>query len=238
MGEEPHRTQPPSPGHTAPEGTRSSQPTSRDETRNQPGHADDLTDLALVTRAKAGEHEAFTLLIQRYGKAVLNIINKMLQDRSLAEDLWQETFARAVENIENYEPRSGGSGIGFASWLYRIATNLTLDELRRRGRWRMFSWDSLKPRHADEPDNDEPYEPPDHHPEAPELLETKEEIQQVRRALERVPKEWRIMLILREYQDLPYEEIATILDIPLGTVRSRLARAREHFRKALLQESR
>ena len=208
------------------------------ETSSSPSTSDDLTDLALVTRAKTGDHEAFNLLIQRYGTAVLNIIHKMLQDQSLAEDLWQETFVRAVENIENYEPRSGGSGIGFASWLYRIATNLTLDELRRRGRWRMFTWDSLKPRHADEPENDEPYEPPAEQPAAPDLIETKEEIERVRRALDQIPQEWRMILILREYQDLPYDEIATILSIPLGTVRSRLARAREHLRKALLRDSR
>lgn len=195
-------------------------------------------DLILIARAKAGESEAFGLLVQRYGKSVLNLINKMIRDRTVVEDLWQETFVRALENLATYEPRSSpdGTGSGFASWLYRIAANLTLDELRRRGRWRMFSWDILKPRHADEPQSDESYDPPSDEPDAPVLLESRENIQRVRRALDTLPPDWRMILILREYQDLPYEEIAEILGVALGTVRSRLARAREQLRLALLQE--
>lgn len=196
------------------------------------------SDLILVVRAKAGESEAFGLLVQRYGKPVLNLINKMIRDRTVVEDLWQETFVRALENLATYEPRpsTGETGPGFASWLYRIAANLTLDELRRRGRWRMFSWDTFKPRRADEPQNDEPHDPPADEPDASALLESQENIQRVRRALDTLPPDWRMILILREYQDLPYEDIAEILRVPLGTVRSRLARAREQLRLALLQE--
>jgi len=192
---------------------------------------------SLVARAKAGEPEAFGLLVQRHGKAVLNLINKMIRDRTMVEDLWQETFVRALENIHMYEPRSsaGEPGPSFVSWLYRIAANLTLDELRRRGRWRMFSWDIFKPRRTDEPEEDVTYDPPSDMPDASTLLETREEIHRVRRALDTLPPDWRMILIMREYQDLPYEEIAEILRMPIGTVRSRLARAREQLRLALLQ---
>lgn len=198
--------------------------------------ADDFT---LINRAKAGEREAFGLLAQRYGKAVLNLINKMIWDRTVAEDLWQETFVRALENLTTYEPYQSGAGAGqsFASWLYRIAANLTLDELRRRGRWRLFSWDLFKPRYAQESDSEAVYDPPANEPDAPALLESREDVQRVRRALDTLPPHWRMILVLREYQDLPYEEIAKILRVPLGTVRSRLARAREQLRLALLQET-
>lgn len=198
--------------------------------------ADDFT---LINRAKAGEREAFGLLAQRYGKAVLNLINKMIWDRTVAEDLWQETFVHALENITTYEPYQSGAGAGqsFASWLYRIAANLTLDELRRRGRWRLFSWDLFKPRYAQESDSEAVYDPPANEPDAPALLESREDVQRVRRALDTLPPHWRMILVLREYQDLPYEEIAKILRVPLGTVRSRLARAREQLRLALLQET-
>ena len=194
-------------------------------------------DPTLVAQAKAGDHAAFELLVQRYGKAVLNLIDKMIRDRTIVEDLWQETFVRALENLQTYEPRSSGNepGPSFASWLYRIAANLTLDELRRRNRWRMFSWDSFKPRRTNEPEDEESYDPPVDTPDASTLLETQEDIQRVRRALDIISPEWRMMLIMREYQDLPYEEIADILQVPIGTVRSRLARAREQLRVALLK---
>ena len=231
MGEEPKSTQPTLRKHVT-EKEKNTSISAAVYTQS-----DQVEDLALVTRAKSGERDAFGLLMQRYGKAILNLINKMVQDRSIAEDLWQETFARAIENIDSYEPRAGGLGLGFASWLYRIATNLTLDELRRRGRWRMFSLDSLKPRYSDETDGEAPYDPPSDQPEVSVLLEAKEDIERVRRALDSLPPDWRIILLLREYQDLPYDQIAIILRVPLGTVRSRLARARQQLQKALLQES-
>jgi RNA polymerase sigma-70 factor (ECF subfamily) len=198
----------------------------------------EVDDFTLISRAKAGEREAFGLLAQRHGKAVFNLINKMIWDRTIAEDLWQETFVRALENLSTYEPYHSGPGAGqsFVSWLYRIAANLTLDELRRRGRWRLLSWHLFKPRYAQEHNRDVNYEPPASEPDAPALLESREDIQRVRRALAALPVNWRVILVLREYQDLPYEEIAEILHVPLGTVRSRLARAREHLRLALLQE--
>src|SRR5262249_37528610 len=152
-------------GHTLPEHT----PSSRAGYRSPgPPEVDDCT---LIDRAKAGERDAFGLLAQRHGKAVLNLINKMIWDRTIAEDLWQETFVRALENISTYEPYQSGSGAGqsFVSWLYRIAANLTLDELRRRGRWRLFSWDRLKPRSAQESDSEGHYDPPAHEPDASTL---------------------------------------------------------------------
>ncbi len=232
MGEEPKSTQSALPKHLTQEETHPSISAAVHNQSDQP-----IDDLTLVTRAKSGERDAFGLLMQRYGKVILNLMNRMVQDRGIAEDLWQETFVRAIENINSYKPRSGGLGIGFASWLYRIATNLALDELRRRRRWRMLSLDSLKPHYSDEPDNDAPYDPPSDQPEASVLLEAKEDVERVRCALESLPPDWRMILVLREYQDLPYDKIATILRVPLGTVRSRLARAREQLRKALLQES-
>lgn len=196
-------------------------------------------DLSLITRAKAGDREAFAALVQRHGKAVLNLIDRMIRDRGMVEDLWQETFVRALENLSSYEPRMqlDGSGPGFTSWLYRIAANLTLDELRRRGRWRLLSWDMFRPRRTNEPDDEEMYDPPADTPDAPAVLELREDILRIRRALDALPPEWRMILVLREFQDLPYEEIAEILKVPIGTVRSRLARAREQLRATLAKQT-
>lgn len=208
------------------------QPSSREqETDNE--------ELPLISKAQAGDREAFALLVQRHGKAVLNLIHRMIHDRGIVEDLWQETFVRALENLSSYQPRvrQDGSGPGFTSWLYRIAANLTLDELRRRGRWRLLSWELFKPRRANEPEDEERYDPPADTQDAPALLESREEILRIRRALDTLPVEQRMILILREFQDLPYEEIAEILAVPIGTVRSRLARAREQLRVALTQQT-
>ncbi len=196
-------------------------------------------DLPLITQAKAGDREAFALLVQRYGKAVFTLINRMVRDHTAAEDLWQETFVRALENLASYQPRlhSDGASPNFAPWLYRIAANLTLDELRKRRRWRFLSWGLHKSRRAQDPEDAEEYDPPTETPDASEVLALKEERVRVRRALDSLPPEWRMMLILREFQDLPYEEIAEIVNAPIGTVRSRLARAREQLRVALLQQN-
>lgn len=209
----------------------SPQPSRRQETDNE--------DLSLISRAKAGDREAFASLVQRHGKTVLNLIDRMIRDRGIVEDLWQETFVRALENLSSYEPRiqQDGSGPGFTSWLYRIAANLTLDELRRRGRWRLLSWDMFKPRHANEPDDEEMYDPPADIPDASSVLESREDILRVRQALDTLPPEWRMILVLREFQDLPYEEIAEILSVSIGTVRSRLARARAQLRAALARQT-
>lgn len=211
------------------------QPTPRPPRGQENGH----DDLPLISRAKAGDREAFASLVQRHGKAVLNLIARMIRDRGIVEDLWQETFVRALENLSSYEPRvqQDGAGPGFTSWLYRIAANLTLDELRRRGRWRWLSWEMLKPRRANEPDDEEMYDPPADTQDAPALLEAQENILRIRQALDTLPPEWRMILVLRELQDLPYEDIAEILSVPIGTVRSRLARAREQLRLALVRQT-
>ena len=140
MGEEPKSKQPTLPKHVTQKETNPSISAAVYNQSDQQSESDQIEDLTLVTRAKSGERDAFGLLIQRYGKAILNLINKMVQDRGIAEDLWQETFVRAIENIDSYEPHSGGLGIGFASWLYRIATNLAFDELRRRDAGGCFLW--------------------------------------------------------------------------------------------------
>ncbi len=196
-------------------------------------------DLPLITQAQAGDREAFAVLVQRHGKAVFSLIDKMLRDRHAAEDLWQETFVRALENLTSYEPRlrADGTGPSFASWLYRIAANLTLDELRKRNRWKFLSWGPFTSRRTQDSEDVEEYDPPVEMPDALEALATKEDILRVRRALDALPPEWRMMLILREFQDLRYEEIAEIINAPIGTVRSRLARAREQLRVALLQHT-
>ena len=161
------------------------------------------------------------------------MIRKMIQDTAIAEDLWQETFLRAIKNIEHYKPQTSKNGTGFPSWLYRIATNLTLDELRRRKRWRTLSWESTDDYTQKQKDGPETQEPVDPRPDPSEILDRKYQIQRLREAMNRIPNQYRVILILRDYQELSYEEISDILGLRIGTVRSRLSRARNRLRKTM-----
>ena len=194
---------------------------------------DRYSDLALVLQAKKNDRHAFDVLIERYGKSLLGMIRTIIREEATAEDLWQETFFRAIRNIGNYNPQTGEKGTGFRSWLYRIAINLTLDELRRRKRWRTLSWASTDNDSRKQNDAPETNEPMDPRPDPGEILDGKHRIQSLREAMTRIPNRYRVILILRDYQELSYQEISDVLDLPIGTVRSRLSRARNRLRKAL-----
>ena len=161
------------------------------------------------------------------------MIRTIIGDEATAEDLWQETFFRAIRNIEHYNPQTGEKGTGFRSWLYRIATNLTLDELRRRKRWRTLSWASTVNDSRGQDDAPETSEPMDPRPDPGEILDGKHRIQSLREAMTRIPSRYRGILILRDYQELSYQEISDVLLLPMGTVGSRLSRARNRLRKTM-----
>lgn len=195
------------------------------------------SDLALVLRAKKSDRRAFDVLIERYGRSLLGMIRTIIRDEATAEDLWQETFLRAIRNIDNYNPQTSEKGTGFRSWLYRIATNLSLDELRRRKRWRTLSWASTVNDLRKQNDAAETSEPVDPLPGPDEILDEKYQIQNLREAMTSIPNRYRVILILRDYQELSYQEISDVLGIRVGTVRSRLSRARNRLRKKMEKTS-
>lgn len=170
------------------------------------------TELELITQAQRGDRRAFGELVRRHRKGVINVIYRMCGETNLAEDAAQEAFISAWQHLPSYRPRSP-----FRNWVYRIATNAALDALRRERE--TVDVDTLSLATADRG------------PEA--RLEGKERGERVRRAVLELPPASRAVLILREYEGLSYREIADTLNIPIGTVMSRLNYARNRLRESL-----
>jgi RNA polymerase sigma-70 factor (ECF subfamily) len=170
------------------------------------------TELELIAQAKQGDRHAFGELVRLNRQGVINVVYRMCGDANLAEDAAQEAFIRAWQNLPNYRPRSP-----FRNWVYRIATNAALDVLRRE-------------RETVDVD-DLPLAAAGKGPEA--VVEGGERGARVRQAVLELPSASRAVLVLREYEGLAYKEIADTLDIPVGTVMSRLNYARNRLRESL-----
>ena len=164
------------------------------------------SDRDLIQRARRGESEAFGELVLRYQTSVFNVCYRLLHERAEAEDLTQETFIRAGERLQTFDEERV-----FGPWIRRVAANVCLNHLESRKR--MIELD--EERDADESQR----------PEA--QVEVRERSQQVRRALASLPSRYRVVIELRHYQELSYEEIAAELNIPLSDVKSHLFRARK-----------
>lgn len=175
-------------------------------------------DRELVERARAGERAAFDLLVERYQRRLLRLVLRLLRDQAEAEDVVQETFLRAYRAL----PRFRGEA-AFFTWLYRIAVNGARNAIARR-RLRSGAHGMA------------PVQVPAPLPEigTPEsMLLSKQVMRAIDAALEALPLELRTAIVLREIEGLSYEEIAQIMECPLGTVRSRIFRAREAIARRL-----
>jgi RNA polymerase sigma factor (sigma-70 family) len=182
---------------------------------------DPIDDHDLVLASQAGDEAALTKLIDLHAEAVQGFIFALLGDRNLVEDLAQDTFLRAFLAIKKYEFRAP-----FRSWLFRIAINLCRDQLRKRKvRKIMGSFHTA----ADE----EETEYLDPQPDALENLEHKERSELVHEALAKLPDPLRQVLILRDLQEYSYEEMAQLLGWRMGTIKSRLFRARKELGQLL-----
>jgi RNA polymerase sigma-70 factor (ECF subfamily) len=171
------------------------------------------SEFDLIIAAQHGEQRAFDELVRRHREAVITVVYRLCGDVHLAEDAAQEAFVRAWQHLPSYQPRSP-----FRNWVYRIAINVALDTLRTVRQERA-------PLEADAAVSE------DDRPEA--LVERAEQAEAVRRAVLSLPPASRAVLVLREYEGLSYREIADTLDIPIGTVMSRLNYARGRLRQAL-----
>lgn len=172
-------------------------------------------ELDLIAQAKHGDRQAFGELVRSHRAGVVNVVYRMCGDVHLAEDAAQEAFVRAWRGLHGYQPRSP-----FRNWVYRIAINAARDVLRRRRE--TVDVESL------------PLAAPNGGPEA--ALQNKERDELVRQAVSALPPASREVLVLREYEGLSYREIADTLNIPTGTVMSRLNYARTRLREALALE--
>ena len=174
----------------------------------------------LIERAKNGDLEAFEALIIDYEQLVYNIIYRLMGNPEDTYDLSQETFIKVYTKINQFDGTSK-----FSTWLYRIATNTCLDELRRRRGKETFSLDQKIEG-----------EEGSVHPEQENKIVEKEKAQIIQKALSEVNEKNREVLVLRDIQQLSYDEIAEILKISLGTVKSRIARGRQQVKKILMQD--
>ncbi|MDX1459147.1 MAG: RNA polymerase sigma factor RpoE [Marinobacter sp.] len=177
---------------------------------------DSQTDLQLVRKVRHGDRAAFDLLVIKYQSRVASIISRYVYDSQEVMDLAQETFVKAYRAIDRFRGDSA-----FYTWLYRIAVNTAKNYLEARGRRPQGSADS-----ADAENFDDGSRLRD--TASPERELQRDQLQQaLSRAIAALPEELRSAFLLREYDGLSYEDIARILECPIGTVRSRIFRARD-----------
>ncbi|MDI1273406.1 RNA polymerase sigma factor RpoE [Polaromonas sp.] len=181
------------------------------------------SDAMLVERTVAGDQRAFELLVIKYQRRIQRLIGRMVRDVDLVEDIAQETFIRAYRALAQFRGEAQ-----FYTWLYRIAVNTAKKALMELKRDPTVSENSFKSGQSDESDETSPLENELISSETPEaVLAGKEIAQMVNAAMEALPEELRQAITLREIEGLSYEEISEVMNCPIGTVRSRIFRARE-----------
>ena len=185
----------------------------------------DLTDHELIEATREGDEQAFAEIMARHRNPLTNYLYRMLNDYEEAIDLAQESFVRVYFAIERYH-----SNYAFSTYIYRIATNLAISEIRRRKRRKLFSLTGLFQFEGDE---EMEYQPADQRPlpEADTISGEKWDV--IEKAIVSLPEKYRAPIILREIEELSYEEVASILDLGLGTTKSRISRGRGLLREKL-----
>jgi RNA polymerase sigma-70 factor, ECF subfamily len=186
-----------------------------------------LTDQEVVLLARSGREAAYRELVRRYERPVFALLFRMVRDRELAEDLAQETFIKALNAIESYRPE-----FKFSSWIFKIANNAAIDHLRRR-ELDTLSLDGSP--HAETPEAMQATALQiGARQESPlDAVEARELGGAIEAAIGRLRPEYRSCILLRHVEGRAYEEIAEILDLPLGTVKTYIHRARNELRLAL-----
>jgi RNA polymerase sigma-70 factor (ECF subfamily) len=180
-----------------------------------------LDDSGLVAAFLAGEKRAFNLLVDRYQSRLLNFVYRTTGDRERAEDLVQETFIRVYRHLHRFDQSKK-----FSTWIYTIASNLAKNELRNRSRNPLILFQAIKKNwDADQ----KPLEWEDNTFRPDDLFRKRHLRQMVESAVEELPEHHRVVFVLRELEGKTYEEIAEITACNLGTVKSRLNRARNNF---------
>ena len=178
-------------------------------------------DQEIIRRCVGGEKEAFNTLVTKYGKRVFNLSYRLVGNRETAEDLAQDIFLRAYEKLAKFRGKSS-----FYTWLYRVGVNLWKSKYAGS---RTFLGFSL---------SEETNQLQDPSPSPQEKVMKNEEREIVQEAIGQLSPVYRVVIVLRDMEGKNYKEIAKILNVPQGTVKSRIARSRENLRNILLQENR
>ena len=186
-----------------------------------------LSDRDVVLEARDGRQAAYRELVRRYERPIFSLIYRMVRNREQAEDLSQETFVKALNAIESYRPE-----YKFSSWIFKIANNVAIDHLRRR-ELDTLSLDGSPHALTPEAVQASALQLGDRQETALEELEARELGGEIERAIAGLRPEYRSCILLRHVEGRPYEEIATMLDLPLGTVKTYIHRARAELRQAL-----
>ncbi len=180
-----------------------------------------IDETELVSLSRQGELDAFNVLVEQHQRGLYNMCLRMLGSPQAAEDAAQDAFIGAYRSLRSFR---GGS---FRAWLYRIGANACYDELRRRRARPSVSLDA--PRGED----DQPLDLPDRGPTPAERAETAELGRALQEALDALPPDQRLVVVLCDVQGMDYAEIAQVAGVSLGTVKSRIARARSRLRLLL-----
>ncbi len=186
-----------------------------------------LPDADVVALAQRGREDAFRELVRRYERPVFSLILRMVRDGATAEDLAQDTFIKVLSHIDTYRP-----DFKFSSWLFKIANNVAIDHLRRR------QLDTISMSGSPHATSDSEIEATSFDVEgggenALERMEAKELGSSIEKAIGLLRPEYRACILLRHVEDRSYEEIAATLDLPLGTVKTYIHRARALLRESL-----
>lgn len=172
-----------------------------------------IDDGALVAAALAGHSDAFGTLVERYDRAVYHLCIRTMRDGEEARDCTQEAFFKAYRSLRTFKP-----GARFSTWIFAIAYHVCCDRLGRRKRYS----------DAELPDRADPAPGPAH------VAERNDEARALYEAIDALPEKYRTIITLYHLQGKQYEEIARVLDLPMGTVKTHLFRAKEQLRKALV----
>lgn len=188
--------------------------------------ASSIVDDKLVSNALSGNEASYKKLVDKYDRPIFFHIRKMIKEQEMVEDLVQEVFIKAFKNLETYS-----NEYAFSTWLYRIATNHTIDYLRKKKLQTFSINDPLKTK-----DGDMEVQLPDNSfaTDAPIIKQERKVI--VQDAIQNLPEKYRMVIQMRHMDELSYQEISDELDLPLGTVKAHIFRARELLYKALIDK--
>ena len=182
-----------------------------------------VSDTVLVSSSVAGNNDSFAQLVDRYQRQIVNFVYRMVGNYETSLDLTQEVFIKVYASLDRYNPE-----YKFSTWIYKIASNTAIDHLRKQSV-------PLSPLYQISDDEEFELPIPAKGPTPDRALERTERSAQIEEVISKLPPRYRELIVLRHVSELSYDEIADVTNLPLGTVKNRIFRAREAMRKHLIR---